>query len=379
VSLTLSREWRPVPVSPLVSRRQLIGGGAVALVGLSLPGCVTVPQRSSSLCLPPVRVSDERVQRVTVGLRPYRSSGFVVRAEPLGAKRLVHNYGHGGAGISLSWGSSRLAVELGLPGHSGAVAVLGAGVMGLTTARLLQEEGFAVTIYAEKLPPDTTSNVSGGQWLPTGHYDESAVSAAWNAQYLWAADYAYRRFRAPAAADYARPIRNYLQSRTAEPGPRSRIEALLPGHKLLGPGEHPFPADYVRAFDGMIVEPPKMLDRLMGEIRGGGGRIVQRRIDSPADIEQLPEGLVFNCTGLGSAALFGDSELVPARGQLVWLEPQPEIDYSWSGSSGYMFPRPDAIILGGTFEEGDWSTVPDPDTTARILGSHAEAFAAFRC
>ena len=58
---------------------------------------------------------------------PIARSGFVVRAEALGDKRLVHNYGHGGAGITLCWGSSKLATELGLPGHQGPVAVIGAG------------------------------------------------------------------------------------------------------------------------------------------------------------------------------------------------------------------------------------------------------------
>ena len=57
--------------------------------------------------------------RTVAGLRPYRAAGFVVRAEALGDKRLVHNYGHGGAGITLSWGTSKLATELGLPGHQG--------------------------------------------------------------------------------------------------------------------------------------------------------------------------------------------------------------------------------------------------------------------
>ena len=100
------------------------------------------------------------------GLRPYRRQGFVVRAEQLGEKRLVHNYGHGGGGITLSWGTSKLATELGLQGHSGPVAVLGSGVVGLSTARLVQEAGFPVTIYAAALPPDTTSNIAGGQFHP---------------------------------------------------------------------------------------------------------------------------------------------------------------------------------------------------------------------
>src|SRR3954466_5678553 len=110
------------------------------------------------------------------GLRPYRRSGFVVRAEQLGEKRLVHNYGHGGSGITMSWGASKLAAEIGLQGHSGPVAVLGSGVVGLSTARLVQEAGFPVTIYAAALPPDTTSNIAGGQFHPFAAYHAGEVT-----------------------------------------------------------------------------------------------------------------------------------------------------------------------------------------------------------
>jgi glycine/D-amino acid oxidase-like deaminating enzyme len=77
--------------------------------------------------------------------------------------------------------------------------------------------------------------------------------------------------------------------------------------------------------------------------------------------------------------LFGDTELRPARGQLAILLPQPEIRYAFTGEAGYMFPRPDGILLGGTFELDQWSTEPEPDAIARILASHRRLFGAFRC
>src|SRR3712207_563362 len=60
---------------------------------------------------PPVNVSRDRLIRTVVGLRPYRAEGFVIRAERLGEKLLIHNYGHGGSGVTLSWGAAALAVE----------------------------------------------------------------------------------------------------------------------------------------------------------------------------------------------------------------------------------------------------------------------------
>ena len=98
--------------------------------------------------LVPVNVSRERVIRTTVGLRPHRDAGFVVRADRLDEKLLVHNYGHGGAGYSLSWGTGLLATELALGHTERRAAVIGSGIVGLTTARQLQRHGFDVTIYA---------------------------------------------------------------------------------------------------------------------------------------------------------------------------------------------------------------------------------------
>jgi glycine/D-amino acid oxidase-like deaminating enzyme len=77
--------------------------------------------------------------------------------------------------------------------------------------------------------------------------------------------------------------------------------------------------------------------------------------------------------------LFGDQDLRPVRGQLVVLPPQPEVEYAFSGRGGYMFPRTDGIILGGTFEEDQWSTIPDPATTARILARHQRVFDHLGC
>jgi glycine/D-amino acid oxidase-like deaminating enzyme len=48
-----------------------------------------------------------------------------------------------------------------------AAAVLGCGGVGGATARLLQRRGWRVRIYARDLPPETTSNIAGAQWLPS--------------------------------------------------------------------------------------------------------------------------------------------------------------------------------------------------------------------
>jgi glycine/D-amino acid oxidase-like deaminating enzyme len=88
--------------------------------------------------------------------------------------------------------------------------------------------------------------------------------------------------------------------------------------------------------------------------------------------------LVFNCTGLGAGALFGDEELVPLKGQLTFLLPQPEVNYAVLSGELYMFPRSDGILLGGTHERGVWTLEPDQQAKARILAGHKALFDSFR-
>ena len=358
-------------------RRTLLKAGPLAAAGLILPGCATSMARQRPSCLPAVKVSEDRIIRTAAGLRPYRDSGFVVRSDRIGETRIVHNYGHGGAGITLSWGSSRLAVDLGLPGHQGAVAVLGCGVMGLTTARLVQEAGFAVTVYAKALPPDTTSNVAGGQFHPYGHYRRASVTPEWKLQFAAAVDYSWRRFQIMVGDDYG--IR-WLPTYADRDRPEERLLPTFPPvNRMLERHENPFPVDRVALYETMYVETGRFLRQLMRDVQIAGGRILVRSFASPEDIAALPEKLVFNCTGLGSRELFGDGELLPVRGQVAILIPQPEIRYAFTGEAGYMFPRPDGILLGGTFERDVWSAEPEPETIARIIASHRDLFDGFRC
>ena len=355
--------------------RRSFAAGSAAL----LSGCATVGTRSYRDCTPlaPVLADQSRVIRTMAGLRPYRRSGFVVRAEQLGEKRLVHNYGHGGSGITMSWGTSKLAAELGLQGHSGPVAVLGSGVVGLSTARLVQEAGFPVTIYTAALPPDTTSNVAGGQFHPFGLFKEESVTPEFKTQFTKALDYSWRRFQIMVGDDYG--IR-WLPTYVETDGPDAKLlETFPPINRMLTPAEHPFPWASTLRYDTMYVETGRYLRQMIRDVQIAGGKIEVRKFGTPADIAALPEALVFNCTGLGSRDLFNDQELHPARGQLAILEPQPEVRYAFTGGPGYMFPRPDGIILGGTFELDQWDATPQPATIARIVARHKAFFANLRC
>src|SRR5215211_3530799 len=91
-----------------------------------------------TLAVPQLRIEPSRLIRTTVGLRPYRPDGFVIRNERLGEKILVHDYGHGGSGMTLCWGTAQMAIESVLYNLGREAAVIGCGVIGLATGCLLQ-------------------------------------------------------------------------------------------------------------------------------------------------------------------------------------------------------------------------------------------------
>ena len=121
----------------------------------------------------------------------------------------------------------------------------------------------------------------------------------------------------------------------------------------------------------MQIEPSIYLSALLRDFYIAGGRVVVKEFKSREQIARLREPVIFNCTGLGSRALFDDEELIPVRGQLEVLLPQPEIDYCYL-SGGYMFPRRDGIILGGTWDHDNWSLTPNPEQATEIIEAHME-------
>jgi len=372
-----------------VTRRTALKWMTFAVGGSALGACVPfspapAPSRARRR-LAPVRVSEDRVIRTVVGLRPFRRSGFLVRADTQDDKLLIHNYGHGGGGVSLSWGTAELAAELAMASAQRQAAVVGCGVIGLSTARLLQDHGFAVTIYARDLPPNTTSNIAGAQWFPVTVVDADQATAAFEAQFVRASRFANRYFQTMVGARYGISWReNYsISTQTNVPSSGgswewSHLHDLLI-RTDLSPDESPFPSFRVSHFLSMHIEPSIYLPAVLQDFRIAGGRVVVREFPDAHSIIGLAEPVIVNCTGLAAGKLFGDPDVIPIKGQLTVLAPQPEVDYITVGPGDlYMMPRQDGIILGGTHERGEWSLEPNAAETARILRGQRDLFAAMR-
>ena len=374
-----------------MQRRQLLKGFTGLATLAALPGCTTSATSArpghARGTLVPVAARPENVIRTVAGLRPFRPTGFRLETERLGDTHVVHNYGHGGGGWSLSWGSSQLALEevATITGGSDTrdVAVLGCGILGLTSAALLQRAGYRVTIYARALPPHTTSNIAGAQWTPVSVHDDDAAVPGYRARFERASRIAYRRFQDQVGTRYGvRWIDNYFESPGPDVGAPNDLVRELPGlfpqQRLLGPGEHPFPLPWMWHHTTMFMEPHVYLPEIERDVRLGGADFIVREFDGIEQVQALTQRVVVNCTGLGAGTLFGDAGILPIRGQLAFLRPQPAVDYIVIQRGRYMFPRSDGILLGGTFERGEWDATPQREDTDRIVVDHAAFFDAMR-
>jgi D-amino-acid oxidase len=287
------------------------------------------------------------------GVRPYRNCSYRLDAETISGKFIVHCYGHGGAGITLSWGCAAKVRDIVrqhlVTSHDTKAAVLGAGVMGMTAATLLRALGLTVTIYSDRKPAATTSARAGGQWAV------SVIEFKGKEQELGEIiTTSYTMFKNSIGQGFGVSKRpNYTATRS------HNLDIVL----QLAPGLIPDPVPLARMpfaghtqpgfeYQTLLIEPPIFLARVEADLKANGVTFVQRKFTSRSDIlTSLTENIIVNCTGLGAMTLWSDPKMAPIKGQLAMLPAQPNLQYLY-GQNGYMFPRADHVVIGGTFEVG---------------------------
>lgn len=361
-----------------MDRRTMLKMSGMGLLGLGLEGCAPGGPR---LTLPRARASWGHVIRTSVGLRPHRPLGLRLEAEQVKDKVVIHNYGHGGSGVSLSWGTGHIAAQQAQQVGEDRVAVIGAGSVGLATARQLQRRGMDVTIYTKGVWPDT-SVVSGH--APARFTPGFAViapehrTAEFDAMYERAAALSYRYWHDLAGTgsgvswmySYRLGDRSRPSDEPAGPTSTGVGEATE-----FGPGDHPFPSRYVRRSLTLVMDMPVFLRNTLRDFRGWGGELVIRTFDGPESVLALDEPVIVNCSGLGAAEVWGDTGMEPLKGQLTLLVPQPEVDYVLSGRGFSLVPRSNSLLLGGAGNSpDDWSMEPDQEAIRQVVESAHEVF-----
>jgi glycine/D-amino acid oxidase-like deaminating enzyme len=382
-----------------MQRRHLlhaIGGvTASAALPVAIAAADAAPAAQVVQTLPKIRATPDRIISLTVCTRPFRETGPRIESEKFGRKTIVHNYGHGGSGWSLSWGSSQLAVQQAAATSVREIGVIGCGALGLTSALLAQRAGMKVRIYAKDLPPYTRSTFATGSWTPNSRFcTEAGATPEVIARWTWMVRHSHRMYQnlLGLAGDPVEWRDSYqLSEKPFDPGRKNEregepaypdLEKLVPELKPrsleLPSGSHPFAAPYARRQTNMVINISSYARMLYSDFLIAGGEVEVRDFSSPSELAKLKERTIINATGYGARALFGDESIIPVRGQLMRLIPQPEITYGVSYDNKVsMNPRRDGLVVQSN-EKTDFNNADaTPDRAAaersvEILASVAD-------
>ena len=389
----------------------LAAGGTVALPPAAL-GQIPDSGRTGLRGLVPMRLTPDQLIDLKCCLRPLRASGPNLATETVGRKLVVHNYGHGGSGWSLSWGSAEVAVGKALTALPASVAVIGCGIIGLTSAIVAQRSGLPVTIYAREMLPQTRSFRASGSYTP-GSRIALAEPAGPNFPVLWEqmARFSWKMFRTmlglpgnPVAfADSYAVSDEPIERRTWSPDPAitetyessglprqnaefahldSRIRDIVPQAQPLAADGNPFATQFATRTSQMHFNFPSYGRMLLDEFFGRGGRFEMRRFHAPGELADLPEDVVIHATGFAARDFWGDASVIPVRGQTGWLVPQEGVNYSLRHRNVSALAKADGIVimnnnpdLGDMLGVGDSLELPDRTPIEQGMATLAGIFA----
>jgi hypothetical protein len=125
----------------------------------------------------------------------------------------------------------------------------------------------------------------------------------------------------------------------------SSIRDLTPRSIDLPPGSNPFPTQFARRSTNLMFNIADYSRQLLNDFFIAGGKIETTEFHSPADLQSLREAVIFNCTGYAARQLWSDESIIPIRGQIGWLIPQPEVTYGFYYKSLNVLSRRDGIVV----------------------------------
>jgi D-amino-acid oxidase len=255
------------------------------------------------------------------------------------------------------------------------VAVVGAGVSGLTTAIVFAERGHHIEIFADETGQETTSAAAAAIWFP---YDTEPAEKVvpWALEtYKVLADLT-RDLKSGVSMielrQYSRTgqiqIPDWAHSLGARPLAASPVATALWAVPNRPPdGGYKFSSGF--SLRVPLMDTTVYLDYLRDRLMNSGGLIHSGiHLQTLEDVDSKFQLLV-NCSGFGAKSLVHDADLEPHRGQVAIV---PKIDNLECAivcddtPLMYAIPRRNDSVFGGTNEVSEDRRVGSA-TTARIV------------
>ena len=374
-------------------------------------------------------ISKENIIGTNVGIRPFRKTGVRIEAETVGDKFIIHNYGYGGSGLTLCFGGVLEVMDIldGCKIPSKTVAILGAGVAGLTTAYELLARGYTVHIYADEWSPNLTSNVAAGIWTPLifpkdlpedkkelhlrmlknseSRFLKSVCPPPVEISCLIGADrdadfehLSEGNISEDKCSKDAHKIRQGNGKFQLEAGIRAspefagvrmiasynfktkasqESERMKQGEEIIAHFDNGVIRNGRRIYE-LGIDGQLFMNDLYLKVKKNGAVLKRFHFELIDEIINLEELIIINCTSMGAFKLFKDQEIMPVRGQLVYFKTQKEIDYLYChnidnvpDASNLFFvsiyPWSDRMILGGVYEKDQKEPFVTPEIIDNII------------
>lgn len=245
------------------------------------------------------------------------------------------------------------------------IVIIGAGISGMSTAYLLTGQGHHITICAKAFSPNITSNKAAAFWFPY-HIRNDKRGIGW-------CQTSYQYYKAlaqqPGAGISMRPLKKVLRTGTTEEEP-VWIDFMPEGSCRIIPAED-LEAGIASAYDVTVplIETQLFLPWLQQQLLNSGVLFKEKEIFNLDELSAQYD-MVINCSALGARKLCKDESVIAVKGQVVLLEPIPGMPiYLDNEKLLYVVPRKDAVIIGGTYEEGIETELTDPSVIERILNN----------
>lgn len=327
--------------------------------------------------LPIPSLEPDSYRKTLIGLRPVRETGIRIEHERMNNKEVFHQYGHGGSGVTLSWGSAKYTLQL-LKDHqlprqaqTQPIGILGAGVIGLTTAIELLDNGYPVTLYTKDEPSQTTAAAAVAfikiYALP---HEEKDIERD-----KWIESLSLKTFHE--LLDSYSPRFPGIETKSMY---AFKCGSAAFRGKGTVPGIKPPSGCSVNRKDFIMLDTHAYLQALFEAVRAHPkATIVHHPIDSLVDLKAIPEPVIINCTGFGAKKLFNDTNMHALKGQVLEFENLQQIRYmigvKYEDNSGFvMVPWQDRLLLGPTESESD--TLDIDYETQNELWKAAQSFLA---
>lgn len=250
------------------------------------------------------------------------------------------------------------------------IAVVGAGISGLSCAWLLANKDYSVRVFAKAFSPNTTSNRAAAFWFPY-HIRNDIRGINWcHTSYNY-----YQQFSANKATGVSMQTLIKVLRHGVEDEEPVWIDFMPEGsYRIMGNQE--LKKDIALGYDIKVplIETQIFLPWLMEQLIKKDVIITEKKITDLNDLANDYDAVI-NCTGLGSQQLCKDKNVFPVRGQVALIAPEKNFNlYLDNEMPLYIVPRKDAIIIGGTYEEHVYEEITEPNVIEKLLANAYSVF-----